>query len=152
MTPIVVEPIDQDASVPSFATTEELAARAGRTFTDAEVLQAEGLLAAATAVISDAAGKTEAWAATLSPVPNMLRFLCIELANRVLANPDGLRSSSEQLGAYQNSRSFRDAAAGAGLLLSTVEELLVRRTVYGRTTGSAKTESIVNDIYPCCGS
>lgn len=94
------------------------------------------LLDASTAVIALTAGKDDAWAAALDPVPQILRIVCVEQVNRVMSNPAALASSSETLGAYQRSQSFRNLAAGE-LLPTSSEELLIRRAVHGRVTGSA---------------
>lgn len=133
----------------AFATTEDIEARLGRTLTGTEAGSVDLLLEAAQAVIAQAAGKTDEWAETLDPVPAILRFVCVELVVRVLANPEGLRSTSEQLGAYQRSRSFRDAD---GLLLTASETRLVRGVTYGRASGSARMKSILDDLHPSCGS
>lgn len=138
----------------AFAEAEDVATRLGSTLTTVEANRVDGLLDAATSVIAAAADKTDAWADALFPVPKILHFLCIELVVRTMNNPGGLRSQSEQLGQFQRSESFRDDANGGGLQLSQVEEALVRRTVYGRTSASAKTESIATelaDLY-CPGS
>lgn len=137
----------------AFATVEDVATRLVRTLSAEEGAAAEMLIEAATAVIADAAGKDDAWAAGLDPVPQMLRFLTIELVCRAMANPDALRSISKQLGSYQSTRSFRDV--GGSLLLSDVERLLVRRTVFGRTSGTVKIASVVDEMYEIfygCGS
>jgi hypothetical protein len=150
---IILRPSIGDSEFPAFATAADIAARRGVALTDTQEEMAELLVIAATAVITDAAGKTDAWAAALDPVPGMLRFLCIEVAARAMANPDGLRSLGEQLGAYQSSMSYRDVAAGGGLMLTTVEQLLVSRVVHGRTSGSARARSVVNDLLDDeCGS
>lgn len=131
----------------SFATVDDVAGRYGRPLTDAQATSAEFLLEAATAVIADAASKDDAWAAALDPVPQMLRFVAVELAVRTLDNPGALRSFQEQLGVHSRSESYRDAAAGGGLMLTEVEVRLVRRIVYGRTTASVKTASLADEVY-----
>lgn len=136
----------------AFATPEDIATRFGRELSAIEAATAEWLLDGATAAIAQAADKDDAWAENLSPVPKILRSLCVELARRAMSNPEGLRSMSEQLGAYQHSRSFRDAAAGGDITLTDIEERLVRRTVYGRTSGSAKVGSVLDQLYGTCGS
>ena len=132
-----------------FATAEDVATRLGRSLDPTEAAKVDGMLEAATANIAAAADKNDAWAAALSPVPNVLHFLAIELVIRAMPNPGGLRSQSETLGAYQSSQAFRDDSNGGGLALTQVEESLVRRTVYGTTTASIKTESLADDLYAC---
>lgn len=130
----------------TFATADDIAQRRGRTFTEDERAMADLLCEAATAVITDAAGKTDAWADTLDPVPRILKFVAIEVVARVMPNPDGLRSFQEQLGAYSHSESYRDVATGGGLLLTQSEVLLVRRAVWGTTSGSVKVASAATEI------
>lgn len=127
-----------------FASSEDVEARLGRPLTSQDAAMAAALLDAATAVIAQAAGRDDQWAQTLSPAPDVIRYLTVELAVRVMTNPDGARSVSEQLGAYQHAQSFHDTAAGGGLLLTKTEELLVRRVVVGAVSGSATTRSILD--------
>lgn len=127
--------------MPAFATTTDVELRLGRELTTAEEDQVELLTAAATAVITQEAGKTEAWADDLDPVPRVLRYLTVELVLRAMANPQGVVSFTEQLGAYSTSQRFRDT--GGGLLLTKQEGILVRQAVYGETTGSARLGSIL---------
>lgn len=131
----------------AFATVTDIATRLGRTLSDADRAMVELLLEAATSIIAEAAGKDDDWAAALSPVPRVLRFVCVEVVTRAMANPEGLARIQEQLGAYQYGKSFREAAAGGGLLLTPTEELLVRRAVHGRLSASVKTESLADELY-----
>lgn len=135
----VFSPSSED--VATFASTSDITTRLDRTLTAGQQAQVALLLAAATTVISDAADKSDSWAATLNPVPQILRFVCIELVCRAMDNPEGLEAFSEQLGAHRTSKSYRKAAQGAGILLTKTEELLVRRAVHGTTTGSAAVQS-----------
>jgi hypothetical protein len=140
----------------AFATAEDVATRLARTLSGVEAAQVDLLLDAATSAIAGAADKSDQWADQLDPIPNVLRFLAIELVVRTSRNPGGLRSQSETLGQYQHSETFADPDKGGALItLTQVEEALVRRTVYGRTTGSAKTESVATEIADLvygCGS
>lgn len=126
----------------AFATIDDITAR--RALTESETTQAEALLDAATGVITVAAGKTDAWAADYE-APAIIRFLTVEIVLRMLANPTGVASVSEALGAYQHTERFRDN--GGGLLLSPSEELLVSRAVHGTTSGSARLDSTLTDIF-----
>lgn len=128
----------------AFATAEDIAARLGRSLTTSEEPAVDLLLDAATALIALDVGKTEAWAAALTPVPTVLRVLCIELTTRALANPQGIANLSETLGAYSSSVRFRDYD-GAGLCLTTTEGRLARRVVYGQDTASPTVGSILRD-------
>lgn len=131
----------------AFAITEQVAARLGRSLTEAEEAMVEALIEAATALIADAAGRDDAWAEALDPVPNLIKIVCVELVNRTMANPQALSTFQESLGAYSQSQRFRDGAAGGGLELTAVERRLIRRTVWGQLSGSATVESVVDDLY-----
>lgn len=131
----------------SFATVDDIATRAGRAFSATEEATADALCEAATAVVAAAADKDDDWADNLDPIPRILRFVTVELVNRVMANPNALRSFSETLGAFQHSEGYRDNVAGGGLELTTSEQLMVRRAVYGRTSGSARVESTATELH-----
>jgi hypothetical protein len=131
----------------SFATAEDVATRLGRSLTPTEAATAEMLLAGATAVIADAAGKSDQWADSLEPVPQILSQLAVELVNRVLSNPTGAASVSEQLGAYGQTTSWRSIADGSGLTLTPTEASLVRRAVYGQASASAPLQSVLDDLW-----
>jgi hypothetical protein len=134
----------------AFASVEDVQARRGLgAFTDAETATVEQLLLAATSIIAATADKTDEWAINLDPIPEILRFLCVELVIRVLRNPGGLRSQTEQIGQHSRSESYVvDARGGAatGLLPTTVEELLIRRVVWSRNSGSARMRSAADDL------
>lgn len=132
----------------AFAEVEDVATRLARDLTAEEGAMAEMLLEAATAEIARAAGRDDAWAAALAPVPQILRFVAVELVRRAMSNPEGLKSVSETLGAYQHSRSFQGADT-AGLFLTDREERMVRSAVYGTLSGSSRVESLADDLYGC---
>jgi len=90
----------------AFATVTDVATRQGRTFTSTEEDQVTLLIELATAAIADAALKDDAWAAALTPVPDIIKGLTIELVGRAMANYEGLTSSSEQIGSYQYMKSY----------------------------------------------
>lgn len=112
----------------AFATVTDVATRQGRTFTATEEASVEMLLDFATAAIADAALKDDAWAAALTPVPDIIKGLTIELVGRALANSEGLTSKSEQIGSYQHMKSFNKEATTA-FALTNIERRIVRRTV-----------------------
>jgi len=130
----------------AFATAEDVATRLGRVLTATEAATAEMLIEAATAVIAEAASKNDAWATALTPVPQFLHFLCVELVVRSMANPEALTRFQEQLGAYSSTKAFQSPASGGGLMLAEWEVNAVRRTVYGTLSGSARVESLADDI------
>lgn len=111
----------------AFATVTDVATRQGRTFTSTEEDQVTLLIELATAAIADAALKDDAWAAALTPVPDIIKGLTIELVGRAMANYEGLTSSSEQIGSYQYMKSYnKDHPA---FTLTNIERRIVRRTV-----------------------
>jgi hypothetical protein len=121
--------------------------RLGRTLDEGEVGPVEMLLEAATAVVAGAAGKTDGWAEALSPVPALLRFVTVEIVCRALANPQGIQSLQEGLGAHSSTVRFRDE--GGGLWLTAQEARMVRHTVYGSSSGSVRIDSIIVDLDEC---
>lgn len=131
-----------------FATPEQVAARMGRTeFTGTDLAQVNLLLDFATETVTAAVDKTDTWAAeieALETIPVVLRNTCIELVVRVMQNPGGVRSRSEQLGAHSFSESFTDGASS--LELTSAEEARVRRIVWGAGSGSARVGGIIDDV------
>lgn len=131
-----------------FASLTDLATVLGRTssteLTAAESLRGTLLLTLASGLITDAVGRDSAWAIALNPVPIMLRAVCLEVAARVMRNPSGARSESEQIGQYQHSVSWTDGAHG--LTLTDAEEMLCRRTILGLSSGSSVVESIADKL------
>lgn len=126
-----------------FASTSELAALLGRTFTDAEEVSADLILGLASDAITAAVDKDSVWAGSLV-VPTGLKVLCLSIARRLMVNPTGARSQSESLGSYQHAESYSDQAAG-GLELTTAERLTARRIVYGSTSASVRVGAIIDD-------
>lgn len=125
----------------TLATLDELALRLGRTpEPDGSML----LLQLATGLIVDAVGRDDEWLQALTPIPAILRAVCLEMVARVLTNPSSARSESETLGQYMHSVSFIDGAHG--LWLTDAEAQLCRRTVLRFTSGSAKVDSIVDEL------
>lgn len=112
----------------AFATVSDVATRQGRTFTTAEENQATLLIELATAAIADAALKDDAWAAALTPVPDIIKGLTVELVGRAMANSEGLTSQSETIGSYQYMKSYNKEATAA-FALTNIERRIVRRTV-----------------------
>jgi len=138
-------PVSSAASATDLCTYEDVHARMGAPdWSAGEEAQCRFLIDTVSAAIVAEVDKTEEWAATLSPVPGQLRALCVEVVARVMANPTGARSSSEQLGSYQFTDSFSDA--GHGLELTPTEVLRARRAVWGTNTASARAVSVLDDI------
>lgn len=125
----------------AFATTTDVGDRLGRTLTAGEETTVDLLLDLATAVIAEGAGQDDDWAAALTPVPTVLKAICIELTCRALANPNGLDSLAESIGQANYSARFREY----GLWLTDYEERLVRRAAGSSQSGSALVKSIVGN-------
>lgn len=126
----------------AFASTNDVAARLGRALTATESTSAGFLLEAAQGVIELA---VEANEAAIVPLPPVLRFMAVELVLRAMANPSNLISEQETLGVYQHTERFRSAESE--LLLTNLEELMVRQAVKGSLSGSVRIQSHVDDIY-----
>jgi hypothetical protein len=127
----------------AFATTQDVAARLGRELTEAEDEQAEYLLDAATSVVAEALGRDDAWADALDPVPTIVLVYTVELVVRAMGNPQGAASVQETLGQY--SHSVRYDPGTAGMVLTDLETLRLRRGVNGQLSGSARLDSMIRD-------
>lgn len=128
----------------SFASTDCVATRLGRTLSDAEEAMAEEFLLAATAVVAAECDKDDDWAASLSPVPELLRSVVCSLATREFANPQSVESYQESLGAYSYSQRFN--ASRGTLMLTEVERLLIRRAVYGSNAATTRPDSAFDEL------
>lgn len=133
----------------AFATAADVAARRGEAaYTGTELAQVNALLDSAEDLILDAVDKTDAWATDPATIlPDAFKRVSIELAHRALSNPAGARSTSETLGAHSYSQSFKDGVGTLELTDSEVHRL--RRAVWGRNSGSARSASLVDDLI--CG-
>lgn len=131
----------------AFASAAEVAARLGRTFTDAEGDQVDMLLQLASLTVAGACDKDAGWVATLETVPPIVRVITIECVVRAFVNPDGARTRQEQLGQYGQTVTYA-AAAPAGVSLSAAEERAVRSAVFGGSTGSTRLSGVLEDIIP----
>lgn len=128
----------------ALATSADVAARMGITFTDEQSDQCDLLLVSATALVADAVGQDDDWAAALSPVPAVVKAITIECVRRAMVNPGGLTQQSRQLGAFQQSESYRRDSGE--LMLTNVEARALRRAVHGASasTGSPRVGSIID--------
>lgn len=133
------------AEVPAYAVTlatlDELALRLGYTPVAAEATM---LLELATGLILDAVDRDAEWLSTLTPVPAVLRAVCLEMVARVMQNRASARSESETIGQYQHSVSYTNGASG--LALTDAEVILARRTVVGFSSGSARVDSLITEL------
>lgn len=129
----------------AFATSTDVEKRLGRELTSSEEDQVGLLLDLATAAIANAADMADTDAAALSPVPTVIRGFTIELTCRALANPSGLFSKSETIGSYSYTNNFNKDVSSA-MALSDVETLVIRRTLLGSNSGSARAENVLDDL------
>lgn len=120
----------------AFCTPGDIAGRLGRDLTAVEAVQVPVLITSVTGLVAAACDKTDAWATALTPVPPGVRVVSIEAVIRVLLNPAGVRSETEQLGQHQHSVSFADGTGGAGIYLTPPEEIRVRRAVFGASSAT----------------
>lgn len=129
----------------AFATYSDVATRLARTLTTAEQNQATAVIAAVTGLITEEVGKADVanWAATLSPVPETLKSLCVEKAVAVISNPRSVASESVRLGAAERSSTF-PRASDIGIFLSDEERLRARRAVGAPTAGTSRPRSVVD--------
>jgi hypothetical protein len=134
----------------SYATKEDLAKRLRREFSSADGETADLLLDLASVEVTAALGKGEEWEKEQqeeeATPPRVLRLVTLEVAARVMSNPQGVGAMREQLGAYSLSEDFRGMTEAAGIALTEREKLLVRRAVHGRTSGSPRTGSLATEL------
>ena len=128
-----------------FPTAEDVAAalNLGRDLTDAEMVRVGHVLDGAIGAVAAAADKDDAWADTLDPVPRILRFVVTEAACRAYGNPQGVQSEQEQIGSYSHATRF----GRAEVTLTEREEQMVRREVYGTSSGSSRPEGFVEELH-----
>lgn len=128
----------------AYATSEDVTARLGRDLTDAEAASVDFLLEAAGGLIREALLKPEDWEP--DPVPSVFRFLSVEVACRIFANPESAGLILERLGAHEHRLDFRGVDGSGGLFLSPAEIRRLRMAVYGRTTESVRVGSIFREV------
>lgn len=135
-----------DAS--AFANKGDVEARMGVEFTTEQTSQCEALLVLIAQTIAAELDQDDDWLDDVTTIPTAFRTASIEGVVRVMLNPGGVRSRSEQLGAYQISESFAgDTSATAGLSLTEQEALMIRRAWFGSNTGGASALTVVDDVY-----
>lgn len=129
----------------SFATTGDVEMRIMRSLSAAEEDGAQLVLELVADLIIDEVGRDEAWALALDPVPGYLRAISIEKALTAIANPRGVATTSETLGAYSRSETY-PRAADIGVALSDAECRKVREAVYGAGIASPHLGSFFDDL------
>lgn len=117
----------------AFATATDVSERLGRTLASTEATQADALCDSATALICEAIDTAEG---DVSPVPDVLGVVCVEMAVRAMANPASATQTDEALGAYSYTVRFGDST----LYLTRTEELTVRRAVHGTQISATPSE------------
>jgi hypothetical protein len=118
-----------------------------------ETAAASQRLNSVTAIICAAVDKPdESWFDALIPTrKNLVKGIAIDVVCRAMASPQGLTSASETLGDHTRSETYRRDSSTA-MALTKTEELILRRMVYGQTTGAPVMDSVLEDIYGCEGS
>jgi hypothetical protein len=129
----------------AFADPADVGVRLGRALTDDETAQAQLVIELTQNLIADVVGESSDWADTLTPVPGVLRALCLDKAVGTITNPSGAASWSKTLGAAQKSETY---PRETDVYLSEREERLARRAVGLAPSGSSRPKSIVGDFYP----
>ncbi len=161
-----VEGVQVSVSAPptagiTFATLDELALVLGKAdasdFTAAQAAQGAMLLELATANITEGVGKTVAWAQTLSPIPAIVRSVCLAVVARVmrptLNNPDGMSSQSETLGAYSHTTRYGEngaAVAPDDLDPTEAEMRKCRRAVWGTLSATTMPSTTLDLAIELC--
>lgn len=133
----------------AFATVGEVETRLGRELTETETNQIESLIDGATAIVTQAAGRNDAWADSFgdgsgeTPLPQIIKTVTIELVARVADNPSTLKSISETVGSYQVSKTYGDIT---GFELTPAEKMMVGRAANGSTVTSVDVPSFVSEV------
>ncbi len=144
----------------TFATLDQVALVLGKTtaseFTAAQAAQAAMLLELVTGTMVGGLGKTDEWAQALSPIPPIVRSVCLAVVARVMRpamqNPDGVSSQSETLGAYSHTTRYGENGGGmeaaATVSLEPTEDELrrCRRAIYGRSSASTMPGTTVDHV------
>jgi hypothetical protein len=131
----------------AFASTPDIEKRLGRSLDGSEAESVDFLLEGAQAVIEQAVDKTEE---QIGDVPKVLRFMAVELVLRARSNPQGLASQSETLGAHSHTERFRGEGSSSDMLLTKIEERMVREAVYGQLSGTGQAKSLASDHRVLC--
>ncbi len=135
----------------AFATVGDVETRLGRELTETETNQIESLIDGATAIVTQAAGRDDAWADSFgdgsgeTPLPQIIKTVTIELVARVADNPSTLKSIAETVGSYQVSKTYGDVV---GFELTQAEKMMVSRAANGSTVTSVHMPSIISEVFP----
>lgn len=131
----------------AFATYSDVATRMGVTLTSAQQAQATAVIAMVEDLIAEAVYQDSDWADELDPIPATLTNICVEKAILSLANPKGLESETETLGAYSHTERFntKEAIASMGIALNAAERAKARRAVYGSNVTTTRTPTTTEE-------
>lgn len=124
-----------------YATPADIAARLGRTLTAQEVTSYESIIEAVSAEVDVRLGKS------LADAPPAIKGVVVTASIRGAANPTGAARVAETIGALSRSETFPKSGDGSTFLTAT-EERLIRRAIFGRTTGSPRIGSVLDDVNP----
>ncbi len=118
---------DADDQIPHLGSLDLLASKLGYMPEEAERLRAEHLLAEASELIRDEAGKTWITAAgALDSVPRRIALVCVAAAFRAFTNPEGLTQRS--IGDSSKSYDRSDREGGEDVYLTDAEKRTVRKS------------------------
>lgn len=124
------------ADRPPLASLAKLATKLGYTPTGDEASRAESLLAEASELIRDVAGKTwlNATGDEVVDVPPRVENICVAVAYRAFVNPEGLNQRS--LGDSSKSYDRTGREGGEDIYLTEAEERSVRKAAAGSSFAS----------------
>lgn len=114
----------------AFAADSDVATRLRRDLSDAEKNAANAVIQLVTGLIAETLNEDDDWAADLDPVPSYYKALCIKKAVAALANPEGVETLAETLGAYSYTTSY-DAGQGVDIELTERERRRILRIARG---------------------
>jgi len=121
---------------PPLASLERLGKKIGYTPTEGEADRAESLLAEASELIRDVAGKTwlDVGETAVVDVPHRVQNICVAAAYRAFTNPEGLTQRS--LGDSSKSYDRTGREGGEDVYLTDDEQRSVRKAAAGSSFAS----------------
>lgn len=120
----------------------------GITLTSAQQAQATAVIAMVEDLIAEAVYQDSDWADELDPIPATLKNICVEKAILSLANPKGLESETETLGAYSHTERFntKESFAAMGVFLNAADRAKARRAVYGANVTTVRVPTVLEEF------
>lgn len=132
------------AETPALATVSDVQVRLARNLSESEEAQVSFLLNVATTNIFNAVDKDADWVIPPAVKP-LMSMMCVELATRAMSNPQALGQISETIGARSYTTTFPREIPGSGIMLTELEELMLRRAVWGQNAGTERgTSDVLN--------